>query len=140
MTYRVDPDPRSHNVLKAKLAGNVITTEPANVNITVDPYIVPAFHFTNTHIRLEIASSGLKGFLGGYQPWYPMWYGTARAGYITEYAASIDVPGLYYALKKLADADPDPKTGENRSISLTYAVEAVPAFVTTGDIKSALLP
>jgi hypothetical protein len=29
----------------------------------------------------------------------------------------------------MADAYPDPKTGENMAISAAYAVEAVPAFI-----------
>ena len=32
-------------------------------------------------------------------------------------------------MKKAADADPDPKTGMNMSISTAYRITAVPAFV-----------
>ena len=41
----------------------------------------------------------------------------------------IDVPGLYWALRRLADADPDPVTGQNRRISVAWQFTAVPAFV-----------
>jgi hypothetical protein len=39
------------------------------------------------------------------------------------------MPAFYYAMKRLADSSPDPKTGENKEISTAYEVEAVPAFV-----------
>jgi hypothetical protein len=42
---------------------------------------------------------------------------------------SIDLPGFYYALRNMADANPDPKTGMNMSISTTFTVEAVPAYI-----------
>ena len=68
-------------------------------------------------------------FLPNRLEYLPIWYGLASAGYIKEYAASVDLPALYYALKKNADYDPDPKTGENRSISSAFMIEAVPAFL-----------
>jgi len=40
-----------------------------------------------------------------------------------------DIPGIYHLLKKSADADPDPRTGQNASISASYYLESVPAFV-----------
>jgi hypothetical protein len=41
----------------------------------------------------------------------------------------MDIPGFYYALRHLADADPDPKTGQNQRLSVAWQFEAVPAFV-----------
>jgi hypothetical protein len=35
---------------------------------------------------------------------------------------------MYHTLRKLADAYPDPKTGQNMNISTAYRIEAVPAF------------
>ena len=46
-----------------------------------------------------------------------------------------DCVGQYRLLKKLADYDPDPATGQNRKISLTYRMEAVPAYLATEDGK-----
>ena len=43
--------------------------------------------------------------------------------------SSIDAPGIYYALKKLADFEPD-ANGQNQYISSYYTIEAVPAFIT----------
>ena len=43
---------------------------------------------------------------------------------------SVDLPGVYYALRKLADGGPvDTATGMNTSISTSFTVEAVRAFI-----------
>lgn len=130
MTYRIDPDPRLHNRMRGRIKDGVVTTtEPATVNIVLDPYLMPEMNFSQAKLRLAIAPDGkARGVIGGYQPWFNIYYGNANQGYIKEYAASIDIPALYYALKKNADSDPDPATGENRAISTAFIIEAVPAF------------
>ena len=53
-------------------------------------------------------------------------------GPVNELNLSIDAPGIYYAMKKLADAYPD-STGQNQYISASYIIEAIPAFVSHPD-------
>ncbi len=138
MTYQVDPDPRSHNELKGAIKGNVVTVEPADFRMILDPYLQPEIKFTQTHMRLTVAADGtVRGVVAGYQPWATIYYGFADQGHIKEYAGSINLPALYYALKRNADYDPDPKTGENRQISSAYQFEAVPAFVVPASNKTA---
>jgi hypothetical protein len=130
-TFRTDPDPRFHSVLKGKIKDGVLTTEPGHLLLGGDPFIVTEFDFRQTHLRLKITPDGsLDGFLGGYEPWLPIYFFYGGSGYVVETMSGIDMPGVYYALKKLADAYPDPKTGVNMFISATYKIEAVPAFVT----------
>jgi len=50
-------------------------------------------------------------------------------GFGGEQQVTGDIPGYYHLMKRYADADPDPVTGQNRAISVTYYLEAVPAFV-----------
>jgi hypothetical protein len=69
-----------------------------------------------------------KGVLGGYEPWLPVYESFALGGSTNELNLSIDTPGIYYALRKLADAYPD-ASGQNQYISASYWIEAVPAFV-----------
>jgi hypothetical protein len=45
----------------------------------------------------------------------------------------IDLIGIFYDLKRFADAAPDPATGENTAISSAYFIEAVPAFHVDGE-------
>ncbi len=75
--------------------------------------------------------------LGGYLPWYPIYWANASRGTGTEYDMAQDAIAMYYALRKQADADPDPKTGQNRSISSAYVIEAVPAFVVPAETPAA---
>jgi len=130
MTYTLDPNPRTRNVLHGHLHDGVIRADSNSVSLLADNYIVSAFQFDKARLRFNLRPDGtLTGVIGGYMPWYPLYHGMSVGGYVEEYAASVDLPGVYYALKKLADSDPDPVTKENREISAAYAVEAVPAFV-----------
>ncbi|HLG87033.1 MAG TPA: hypothetical protein VKZ79_07535 [Alphaproteobacteria bacterium] len=44
-------------------------------------------------------------------------------------ANNIDCPGLYSAMRTLADGDRNPKTGACSAISVAFDLEAIPAFV-----------
>jgi hypothetical protein len=139
MTFHIDPDPRGHNVLHGQRKDGRITIDPTPLTLIADPFLLPKFDFTNTHLRLDPRpDGGLRGILGGYLPWYPIYAQKAVLAFGFEYATSVDVPGLYYALRSAADADPDPETGQNRKISTAYLIEAVPAFaVPAAPVKSA---
>jgi hypothetical protein len=130
VTYRVAGRPESYNVLRGHLRGGVITTEPTRILMHCDVYIQPVYEFTSARMRLRIKPDGsLEGVLGGYQPWYPLYWSHAKAGYTDERGFGIDAPALYYALRRNADAYPDPKTAENTAISAAYMIEAVPALI-----------
>lgn len=130
MTYQVDPNPRWYNVLHGKIRNGVLTTEIKDVTLGGEPIVMPEFQFTKARLRLQINADGsLKGLLGGYHKWFPIYWLYGSGGWVIESQNSTDLPGYYYALKKMADADPDPVTGENTSISLAYQIDAVPAFV-----------
>jgi Protein of unknown function (DUF1592)/Protein of unknown function (DUF1588)/Protein of unknown function (DUF1585)/Protein of unknown function (DUF1595)/Protein of unknown function (DUF1587) len=134
MTYRVAARPTSHNVLRGRIKDGVITTDPASITMTCDAYIQPVYEFLAARLRLKIKADGtLEGVLGGYQPWYPLYWSHANVGYIDERGFGVDAPALYYALRREADAYPDPKTGRNTAISAAYMIEAVPAFVASAD-------
>lgn len=130
-TYRVAGHPASFNVLHGRIKAGIVTTDPAPITMLCDAYIQPRFEFKEARLRLKLKPDGsLEGLLGGYQPWYPIYWSHAKVGYIDERGFGVDVPALYYALRRSADAYPDPKTGENTAISAAYAIQAVPAFIT----------
>lgn len=139
MTYRIDPDPRSHNEFKAMLKGGVVTTtEPGIFNMVSDPYYVQTFRFRDARLRLSLLPNGnLDGIVGGYIPWIDLYQGLAVSGLQLECCMGVDFIGLFHTMRRLADAYPDPKTGENTHISATYRVEAVPAYTVPGDITAA---
>jgi hypothetical protein len=81
-------------------------------------------------MRMHSEPGKLVGYWGGYTNWHRWVYQcTSRP------ASECDGVGFYRALEKFADADPDPVTGKNRSISTTWRLEAVPAFLATTDGK-----
>ena len=94
----------------------------------------PHVTLSHTHLRLDLKGDGtLDGFIGGYEPWRDVYFGLAWGGQAAEITVSGETPGLFYMLRKYADANPDPKTGENRDISITYRLIAVPAFHVQAD-------
>ena len=128
-TYVVDPDPRSHSVFAGRIEEGVLTVEPGDFSIQGESQFYAILRFTGTRLRLEMADDGsASGIIGGYQPWRDYFHYLAIRG---EENAQVDLPGVYYAMKRLADGAPDPETGENTAISAAYWLEAVPAFHAT---------
>jgi hypothetical protein len=126
-SYTIDPDPRSHSVFKGHIKDHVLTIEPANFFMQGESQFYALLRFTDTHLRLTLKPDGaLRGFIGGYQPWLDYFHYLAIRG---QEDSEVDLPGVYYALKRLADGVPDP-SGQNTAISATYYIEAVPVFTT----------
>jgi hypothetical protein len=131
VTFRVDPDAHSHSVAPGRIAnGRLVTTAPFHFVMTADPSISPTFEMHRARLRVDLQDDrSLKGYFGGYRPWQTIYFTFAGLGAGTELTYSIDLPGLYHAMKRMADYDPDPKTGQMRAISSAYRIELVPAFV-----------
>lgn len=128
-TFRIDPSPRSHNELKGRIKDGTIYIDGGDLNILGDPFNYVRLQLANTHARFKMLPNGaLEGILGGYQPWMHLYFSYSSHGYVAEVNESINYHGVYHALRRLADAHPDPKTGENTAISVAYRVEAVRAF------------
>lgn len=138
-SYAIDPSPKSHNVLKGELKDGVITIEPKDIFLQAEMPFYPEMALRNAHMRIKVKPDGqLVGYWGGYFSRERFSYMiTSRPGH------GGDSLGIYHAVKKMADAGPDPKTGQNEEISSTWRMEAVPAFLTTLDgkvVANAVLP
>ncbi len=131
MTFRVDPSSRSRSVAHGKIVnGQLKTTDPFTMHFVADPGVVPELHLDKAQMRITFRPDGtIVTYLGGYYDWVAYYWSHAQGGWTTEHASGVDLPGLYYGLKKFADYDPDPKTGENRAISGTWMMDAVPAYI-----------
>ena len=128
-TYVVDPDPRSHSVFAGRIENRILTVAPGDFSMQGESQFYAILRFSGTRLRLELADDGsVAGIIGGYQPWRDYFRYLAIRG---EENAQVDLPGVYYALKRLADGPPDPETGERTAISAAYRLEAVPAFHAT---------
>jgi hypothetical protein len=131
VTFTIDPSPRSHSVFRGHLRNGELTIDPGPFSMTGDPPVQQIVRFSHTQLRLKFSSDGsAKGLIGGYQPWLDFYYWAAIAG---ETDSQMNLPGLYYSLRRLADAEPDPKTGLNTAISAAYWIEVVPAFLVSED-------
>jgi len=130
MTYRSDPDPRSHHVFDGRIEDGVLTiTKPGELRLLLDTLSFPEFALSNAHLRMTISADSLNGIVGGYQPVWDYYFGIANGGLAYENMIINDAPGIYHLLKRHADANPDPETGEHTSISAAYRIDAVPVFV-----------
>lgn len=71
VTYRVDPDPRSHHAFKGEIKnGELSITTPGNLILLLDTLSFTELQLHQTHLRLKPRANGnLEGVLGGYQPW-----------------------------------------------------------------------
>jgi hypothetical protein len=131
-TYRIDTDPRSHNEFNGEIKNGVITiSDHHDFHMMQNPLVAPEFRLKNTHMRLTLTKDGVQAFVGGYQPWADLYFSFAAGGQGIEQCVTGDTPGLYWLMRKHADADPDPKTHVNSTISATYYIEGVPAFLSS---------
>jgi hypothetical protein len=130
-SYAIDPDPRSHSTFKGHIKDGVLRIEPGDFAMQGESQFYPWLRFSGTQLRLKLNDDGtLSGLIGGYQPWRDYFYYLAVRG---EETGQVDIPGVFYAMQRFADAVPDPVSGENTAISAAYYIQAVPAFLSTRD-------
>jgi hypothetical protein len=128
-TYRLDPNPRSINVFHGKLKHGTLSIEPADLFLESEPLIIDKLLLLGAHLRLTMQPDRtLTGYIGGYTPWFDSFWILSSDGFDAE-QNGVDIPGLWYALNRLADGPKDPKTGKSPYISATFRLELVPAIV-----------
>ena len=128
-TFRIDPDPRSHTVFPGRIKDGILTAEAPHAFIMGDQFFINEFDFTQLRLRLTLNPDGrAEGVMGGYLPWLPIYFQHGGNGLNAESNRAMDMVGLFRALMRMADAEPDPKTGQNQRISTAWRVEVVPAF------------
>ena len=138
VTFTLNGNPRSTNKVRGAVKNGVLTTDVFDLNLVGHRYFLPELTLQSARLRLTLKADGTaKGVLGGFQKWAPVYANLAKGGAGYEVNLSFEVPGMYYALKKMADANPDPKTGINLNISAGYTIEAAPAFIIHPDRRTA---
>lgn len=135
-TYIVEPTHRSHNVLRGDMKSGVITVRSQDIYLEGQMPHYAEIALKKAQMRITPGADGkLVGYWGGYVDWKRFAYMyTGRPG------NNADSIGIYHALKKMADAYPDPKTGQNSHISTAFRMEAVPAFIADGTGKILAAP
>jgi hypothetical protein len=133
-----DKAPRYRNVLKGRIVGGVLTTEPGDVKLTQTWGQGGARDIRGNRTKFDLRSARLKltfqpdgslrGLVGGYQPVFDL-IQSPTLGATGSAEAGIDCAGELKTLKAHADGIRDPKTGQCTGVSNAYQMTAVPAFV-----------
>ncbi len=134
-TFRIQPHPKYEGVFSAKVKNGVITSTAASDMTMRDASYTQDLELLRAQVKLTMQADGsLKGYLGGYRPWFPVYKGWINArGPVIEALTWVHLPGVYYALKRNADFSPAGATGEKTHISYAMRIDALPAFVMTPD-------
>lgn len=131
-TMRVDPNPKWRNVTTGKIKNGILETEAFGLKAEGDPHGgLWSYDLKKAKLRLNLKAKPdgtMMATLGGYHDIYPLYWMYANTGSTSE-NFTLNLVGYYNALKRLADFDPDPKTGKNRAISIGYTLFTVPAVI-----------
>lgn len=133
-TLAVDPDPRFHgSVARGRIVDGVLEAGPMDVRLRLNIQIVEGeLSFRGARLRLAIADGGdARGGLHGYAPVDELYdvFGRQAGTIGGKEAIGYLCSGLRRLLDEQADGDRDPADGTCRSISSSWRLGAVPAFV-----------
>jgi hypothetical protein len=133
-TYILESSSRSHNVLRGELRNGMLTVRPQNIYLEGEHPFYFEIAMRNAHMRYTVKPERVIGYWGGFVDWREYAY-----MYTSRPPNGADSIGIWHALKKMADSDPDPKTSQNLYISATFRMEAIPAYLAdqTGAIVAA---
>lgn len=115
-----------------RIEGSVLTTDP--IDDMVMPWMnlsVPTIQiFRDARFQLTLTPSGAEGLLAGYTD-VETYYKQLLRNDSTHHLSNGQISGIsmYKALRRLADAHPDPATGENTAISTALDVKMVQAHI-----------
>ncbi|MDE0510093.1 MAG: hypothetical protein OXI17_15875 [Gammaproteobacteria bacterium] len=117
---------------RGKIVDSVFTSDP--VDELVIPWMnlnVPSIHlFRDARLQLDLTSDGATGLLAGYAD-VDTWYYQLIRNDSTHHLSNGQISGisLYKALRRLADAHPDPETGENTAISTALDIKMTQVYI-----------
>jgi hypothetical protein len=117
---------------KGHIKEGVLTTIPtAEMVIPWQNLSVPSFQLIrDMRLQLKISPTGAQGLLAGYAD-VDTWYRQLIRNDSTHHLSNgqISAISLYKALRRFADAYPDPKTGANTAISTALDAKFTQVFI-----------
>ena len=105
--------------LKGKIKDGLLTTDPTDVVFPWATFGIPTDReMRDMRMQIKILPTGGTGLIAGYTV-LENWYRQTLRSSSTHHQAYGDVslPSVYRALRRAADGHPDPKTGENTTLS-----------------------
>lgn len=134
-SFRIKPHAKYEGIVAARsINGRIISTHAADIMLR-NPAYDKDLELLRARIDLTMQPDGaLKGYVGGYRPWESIYRGWVNArGPVIEALTWVQLPAVYYALKRNADYSPKGSKGEKTHISYALRVSAIPAYVLTPD-------
>ena len=105
--------------LQGRIADGVLTTEPSDLYLPWAVFNLPADEYLrDARLRLELEPTKAQGLIAGFadiETWY-LQLMKSQSTHCQSYGQLASM-SLYKALRRLADAYPDPETGANTAIS-----------------------
>jgi hypothetical protein len=126
-TQRVDTRWGSRYIrrTRGRIAHGVLSTDPVDLLYPWDAFYMPTDQYMwGARLELSLTPDSAEGLLAGYtdvETWYMHMLRNWSAHY-QSYGKSSG-PSIYKAMRRLADAMPDPETGANRAISSALAAK-----------------
>ncbi|MFT4862655.1 MAG: hypothetical protein ACI95C_001876 [Pseudohongiellaceae bacterium] len=126
--------------MQGKIVDSTLVTQP--IEDMVMPWMnlgVPSVHiFRDMRLQLKLTPEGATGLVAGYAD-IDSWYYQLIRNDSTHHLSNGQISGisLYKALRRLADAYPDPETGENTAISTALDVKMAQVFITHSTAEAA---
>lgn len=119
--------------MQGSIKDSVLTTEP--IDDLIIPWMnlgVPSIHLIrDMRLQLTLTQDSASGVLAGYAD-VDTWYKQLIRNDSTHHLSNGQISGisLYKALRKFADAYPNPESGENTAISTSLDVKLTQVFIT----------
>jgi hypothetical protein len=134
-TFSIKPHAKYEAIFPARVVNGTITsTKPVDGTLR-EPAYWRDLELLRAQIKLQMKPDGsLTGYVGGYRAWEPVYRGWVMArGPVIESLTWVQLPAVWYALRRNADYSPTGRKGEKTHISYALRVEALPAYVMTPD-------
>ncbi|MAP96161.1 MAG: hypothetical protein CMK07_14540 [Ponticaulis sp.] len=135
-SFIIAPHAKYETIFDARTVnGEVISKTPVEAMWMQDHGYTTELELLRAQLRFSMNDDGtLTGYLAGYRPWYPLYMAWVHArGTVMEAITWVELPSVWYALKRNADYSPDGADGERTHISYAMRITAIPAYVMVPD-------
>ncbi|WP_156466987.1 MULTISPECIES: hypothetical protein [unclassified Phenylobacterium] len=131
-TFRIRPHADYEALFEGKIANGRLTTAATPRAFLRDAGFGRGLELLQARADLQLQADGtLKGYIGGYRPFQAIFEGFLdHHGWTIESNTGVELPALWYALRRNADYSPTGPLGPKTHISFALRVQAAPAYVT----------
>lgn len=114
---------------RGSIKDGVLHTQTGYIRTPMIRVTTPSDFRINGHFEIKLSKDRAEGVLVGYHNVETFWKDYRHTGMGGASVVVQTGPGIYKSLKRYADGDRDPATGECRSISAAYNIAATAVFL-----------